>query len=143
MKARLPYDGRTSVRFPSQLFREQIKNLAIVLLALLLAKCAGDGKKTTTMIDQELANEIRAEGLREDFYAGLKAADWNECRAALKDMEEMKIDTYKLRAEMNTAMADYEDGYDGAEEEVEQDMTRESYHDASLSSQAESYGGAY
>jgi len=53
-----------------------------------------------------LNNELRAESLRESFYESLDIADWDECRAVLKDLEDMKISTYELRREMNRAMED-------------------------------------
>ncbi len=58
------------------------------------------------MKDENLANEVRAEGLREEFYGALDACDWDECRAVLKDLEEMRVSTYELRRQMNTAMED-------------------------------------
>ncbi len=61
------------------------------------------------MTDQNTANELRAEGLREDFYEAIKCGDWPVARTTLSLMEDMRISTYEFRREMNQAMGETDD----------------------------------
>jgi hypothetical protein len=54
----------------------------------------------------ELQNEIVIEGLRDDFYNAVGQCDWDVCRIILSELEDMKVSTYELRRDMNTAMDD-------------------------------------
>lgn len=61
------------------------------------------------MTDQNTANEMRAEGLREDFYQAITDGDWPVARQTLSLMEDMHISTYEFRREMNKAMGETDD----------------------------------
>ena len=61
------------------------------------------------MTDQNTANELRSENLRETFYEAINDGDWPVAREALSLLEDMHISTYELRREMNQAMAETDD----------------------------------
>jgi hypothetical protein len=60
-------------------------------------------------MDQNMTNEVRAEGLREDFYQAITDGDWPVAREILSLMEDMSVDTRAMRFDMNNAMYETDD----------------------------------
>lgn len=61
------------------------------------------------MNDEKLINEEIAEDIRADFYDFVAQHEWEDARECLKALEEMKVSTWKLRKDMNEAMAKIEE----------------------------------
>lgn len=89
------------------------------------------------MNDIDLQNEVRAESLREEFYQFLSEGSWAACRETLTLLEGMKVNTWELRREMNKAMGEGADDFDGAEKEMSDERERENDHDSHVSSYAD------
>lgn len=61
------------------------------------------------MIDQNTANEVREQNLRESAEQEMIDGDWPELRASIDCLEKMRVDTRGLRRRMNLAMAETDD----------------------------------
>lgn len=64
------------------------------------------------MKDESLANEVRAENLREEFYQYLVEGGWEACRESIALLKEMHISTLSLEKELATAMDDEKSQYE-------------------------------
>jgi hypothetical protein len=56
-----------------------------------------------------IKNEEYLESVREQFGEACLNGDWETTQTILEDLEDMNIDTYVLRHEMNLAMAEQAD----------------------------------